>query len=175
MQKIRLFFAASLDGFIADPHGGVAFLDPFNDDPSYYEKLMSSVDTLVMGRGTYTFVETYGEWPYGAIRTIVLTHRPIENPLIPDMQTRAIEDFGAFAAELRRGAKGDVWIVGGGQIMAEFLAAGEVDSIEMSIVPVAIGAGIPMYAGRQATLQPFELRDCSRSPDGMVHLVYERC
>jgi dihydrofolate reductase len=175
-MKIRLFFAASLDGFIADPDGGVAFLDTVeeDEDSGNYENFMSTVKTLVMGRGTYKFLEDCGEWPYGNLRTIVVTHRPLTSDLIPQLETRAVEDFSAFAAELRRTSEGDVWVVGGGQIMAQFLSVGEVDSIEMSIVPVAVGAGIPMYASRQSMQRSYTLFDCSSTQGGVARLRYER-
>jgi dihydrofolate reductase len=177
LGKIRFYFAASLDGYIADPQGGVGFLDPFHDggdgDADGFEEFFSSVGTIVMGRATYKFAEDYGSWPYEHDRrTIVLTRRPIERPL-SNLQARIVEDFGAFAHELR-GFDGDAWIVGGGQIMGSFLAIGEVDSIEMSIVPVAIGIGIPMYAGNATISQRFKLLDLARKPNGTVRLVYEK-
>jgi len=173
MGKIRFYFAASLDGYIADPNGGVGFLDEFHDEERGLDRFFSTITTLVMGRGTYKFVEDYGSWPYGSdYRTIVLTHRPIERPLC-DLETRIVEDISAFANELRA-LSGDTWILGGGKVMGAFLAAGEVDSIEMSLVPVAIGAGIPMYAGSTTISQHFDLRNVVQRPSGAVQLTYER-
>jgi dihydrofolate reductase len=174
MGKIRFFFAASLDGYIADPEGGVDYLDAFRDEDRCYADFFNEIGTLVMGRGTYKFVEDYGSWPYGdQYRTIVLTHRPIPQPLC-ELQARAVDDFAAFARELRAFSDGDTWIVGGGKVMGAFLAAGEVDGIEMSIVPVAIGAGIPMYAGTKTISECFSLQRIQHFPSGVVRLTYER-
>ena len=173
MGKIRLYFAASLDGYIADPEGGVGFLEAFQDEDSGYDAFFSDIGTLVMGRGTYKFVEDYGSWPYRQMRTIVLTHRAIVHRLC-ELQTRAVDDFASFARELREFSDGDAWIVGGGKVMGAFLAAGEVDRIEMSIVPIAIGKGIPMYAGSQMISQRFSLLQLTRSRSGVARLEYER-
>jgi dihydrofolate reductase len=174
MGKIRFFFAASLDGFIADPQGGVGYLDAFHDEDRGYGDFFEEIGTLVMGRGTYKFVEDYGSWPYGGqYRTIVLTHHPIPRPLC-DLQVRAVDDVAAFARELRAFSDGDTWIVGGGKVMGAFLAAGEVDRIEMSIVPVAIGTGIPMYAGAKTIAERFSLRNVEQFPSGVVRLAYDR-
>ena len=173
MGKIRFHFATSLDGFIADPQGGVAFLDAFEDENDDLEKFFAGVGTLVMGRGTYQFVEEYGSWPYGGDkRVIILTHRAIERPLC-QLETRVVDDVCAFAAELRA-LTDDVWVLGGGKVMGAFLAAGEVDTITMTIVPVAIGNGVPMYAGPAMANHRFRLADVSQSSDGVVCLSYER-
>ncbi len=172
MGEIRLFFATSLDGYIADPQGGVTFLDPFHGDSSSYEEFFTGIGTLVMGRRTYQFAEDYGSWPYRKLRVIVLTHRSIEHP-ITELETRVVEDFSAFARELRQ-SDDDVWILGGADVMGAFLSAGEVDTIEMSIVPVVIGNGVPMYIGRGGVTQRFKLVKCAQRPDGVVRLIYQR-
>lgn len=173
MPKIRFYFAASLDGFIADPDGGVGFLDAFHDEDHGWNEFITDIGTLVMGRGTYKFVEDYGSWPHEHKRTFVLTHRPIEKPLT-DLETRVVDDTALFARELRTEAKGDIWIVGGGVVMGAFLAAGEVDQIEMSLVPVAIGVGIPMYKGIKLISERFRLTKHTRYPSGVVQMTYER-
>jgi dihydrofolate reductase len=174
MGRVRFYFAASLDGFIADREGGVGFLEPFHGEDHGFERFLDTVGILVMGRRTYKFAEDYGSWPHGdQMRTIVLTHRPIEKPLTK-LETRVLDDFAAFARESRSSADADTWIVGGGEIMGAFLAAGAVDTIEMSVVPVAIGTGIPMYSGQRTISQRFTLLEQSRYPSGIVRLVYER-
>lgn len=174
MGRIRFYFAASLDGFIADPNGGVGFLDPFHGEDHGFEKMLDSVGVLVMGRQTYKFAEDYGSWPHGdEMRTIVVTHRPIEKPLTK-LETRAVDDFAAFARELRSSSGADTWIVGGGEIMGAFLGVGEVDTIEMFVVPVAIGTGIPMYRADRTISERFRLLEHSRYPSGIARLVYER-
>jgi dihydrofolate reductase len=174
MGKIRFFFAASLDGYIADPQGGVGYLDAFHGENRGYDEFFSEIGTLVMGRATYKFVEDYGSWPYGdQYRTIVLTHRPIPKPLC-ELEERDVDDFAEFARELRELSDGDTWIVGGGKVMGAFLGAGEVDTIEMSIVPVAIGMGIPMYTGAKTIAERFNLQRVEQFPSGIVRLTYER-
>ena len=172
MGRIRLFFAATLDGYIADPSGDVDFLDAFDEDHGY-DAFIADIGTLVMGRDTYDFVECGGSWPYGEMPTIVLTHRAIERPL-GKLEIRAVDDISAFARELRALPGGDVWIAGGGKVMGSFLAAGEVDTIQVTIVPLAIGSGIPMYAGSVTSNHRYNLSELMRHPSGSVRLIYDR-
>jgi dihydrofolate reductase len=172
MGKIRFFFAASLDGYIADPSGSVDFLDDFDEDHGY-SAFIADIGTLVMGRDTYDFVESYGSWPYGEMPTIVLTHRIIERPL-GKLETRVVDDISAFARELRERPGGDVWIAGGGKVMGEFLAAGEADTIQVTIVPVAIGTGKPMYAGAVSSNHRYNLSELKQHASGSVRFIYER-
>lgn len=172
MGRVRFFFAASLDGYIADPSGSVDFLDGFDEDHGY-DAFIADVGTLVMGRDTYDFVEGSGSWPYGEMPTIVLTHRAIEHPL-GRLETRVVDDISAFARELRALPGGDVWIAGGGKVMGAFLAAGEVDTIQVTIVPLALGSGIPMYAASRSSNNRYSLTDLMRHPSGSVRLIYDR-
>lgn len=180
---IHLFCAVSLDGYIADHNGGVGFLDevPENDsaagssdeDEGGYDSFIAEIDTIVMGRETYAFMENVDSWPYANRTTFVVTHWPIPDPLCA-LDTRVVSDYSLFAKELRRRSSKGIWIVGGGQVMRGFLNAGEVDRIQITAMPVAIGGGIPMFANGDTSLQHFNLASVSPQSNGVVHLRYTK-
>lgn len=181
-NTIQLFFAVSLDGYIADPNGGVDFLDEVPDevevadsnaepDEDDYDSFIAQIDTIVMGRETYAFLEGHGSWPYGNRKTFIVTHRVIPNPLCT-LETREVSDYAVFANELRQTTTNSIWIVGGGQVMRGFLNAGEVDRVHVSIMPVTIGSGIPMFANDGMSLRHFTLESVSQQSNGVVNLRY---
>src|SRR5215472_319036 len=80
--RTSAFVGASLDGFIARRDGSIDWLTPFEKVERGYEKFMALVDTLVIGRKTYDFVQSMLAsglaWPYAGKRCVVITHRPID-------------------------------------------------------------------------------------------------
>lgn len=92
---VSVFLALSLDGFIAGPHGDLAWLDPYSTDSPVetgYDRLMSHADTLVMGRNTYEKLLSFDEWPYSGKRVVVLTHRPLSSHYGETAQAGLIHD-----------------------------------------------------------------------------------
>lgn len=164
----RLYAATSLDGFLADADGGIGWLSAY-DSPEYgTEAFLVSVDALVMGRHTYDQVRGFeGDWPYPGKRVWVLTSRPLDDGAPPGV--KAMADADALVEALRaRG--GLVWIVGGGRTMRAFLDRDAVDEVELFVMPVLLGAGIPLLppgAGRRLSLletEPYRT--------GAVRLLY---
>ncbi|MFA7429533.1 MAG: dihydrofolate reductase family protein [Rhodospirillaceae bacterium] len=163
----RLYAATSLDGFIADAEGGIAWLSDYNGEDYGTEAFMVSVDALVMGRATYDQVRTFGDWPYPGKRVWVLTTQPLDEGAPPGV--KAMADPAALVETLRtRG--GLVWIVGGGQTVLAFLDLGAVDEIEVFVMPILLGAGVPLLppgASRKLTLLETETYRT-----GAVRLLY---
>ena len=81
-------------------------------------------------------------------------------------------DIGSFAKRLREQRGKDIWMMGGGEIIASFLDEGAIDKFIISIVPVFIGEGIPLIARRHRQV-PLRLRAVERFPDGVVQLHYD--
>ncbi|MGB7449554.1 MAG: dihydrofolate reductase family protein [Ornithinimicrobium sp.] len=149
----RVFIGCSLDGFIARPDGDLGWLtDPPRDDghasghdgpapPPGYEDFMAGIDHLVMGRGTYEKVLTFGQWPYNAQHVIVLgsTMRPGTDERIT--VARSVDEV--LQTLEGRGARGVY--VDGGRVIQEFLRRGLVDEMVISTAPVLIGAGIRLF------------------------------
>ena len=165
----RYYVAASLDGFIATPNGGVAWLDPFNEADFGYEAFLSEIGTVVLGRTTYEQVLAFGAWPYRGKQGYVVTSTALSDP--PDGVQAHRGNLGDLASRLRSEAEKDIWIVGGGRTAAGFLAAGALDRIELFVMPLLLGAGIRFLpAGTHAA--NLTLIASEPAPRGVVKLTY---
>jgi dihydrofolate reductase len=172
-MKTVLYIAASLDGFIATPDGGVGWLEPYEAEDYGYEAFYQTIGSVVMGRVTYEQVRGFGEWPYAHKQTLVLSHSP-RDLVDPPPDTRRYDGpLGELFESLRREARGDVWLVGGGQTIQACLAEGCLDEIILFLMPVLLGKGIPLFPGNTPP-QSLELEALQAYANGVVKLVYRR-
>jgi dihydrofolate reductase len=168
MRRIRYAVAASLDGYIAGPKGEFDWIvpDPDFDLPALFDQF----DTALLGRHTYEITLSPGAppWPPG-IRLYVFsrTLRQRDHPGVTLVAEKAEEAVTALRAE--RGK--DIWLFGGGSLFRSLLEAGLVDTVEVAILPVLLGGGIPLLAPtvRQARLK---LTGHKVSKAGRVSLKY---
>ncbi|MCB0570755.1 MAG: dihydrofolate reductase [Phaeodactylibacter sp.] len=173
MRRIRLYIAASLDGFIARRDGAIDWLssvEKAGEDYGYTE-FLGSIDTTLMGYATYAQVLTFGAFPYSEQKNYVFSRQqrpPDGNPV-----TFVAEDPAAFVSRLRQQPGGDIWLIGGGQLNAVLLQAGLVDELILSIIPVALGDGIPLFGGQPATAQ-WKLLEHKVFDTGLVQVKYGR-
>ncbi len=172
MKNVALYIATSLDGFIADRDGGVGWLDAVATESGEdygYADFYASVGALVMGRVTYEQVLGFGDWPYPGKPTFVFSHAPPEGEH-PDV-TFVSGDPAEVVASLREQVDGDLWLVGGGGLVASFRAAGLIDEYILSVIPVLLGEGIPLFEGAQphAALRLVEAQSYA---SGVVQLRY---
>lgn len=184
---ITLSIASSVDGFIATEDGGVSWLEDFESgsedddgdgdagnedvgdgDAGSYEEFFADVDALVVGSKTYEQVLGFGEWPYGRKPTYVVTRRDL--PRATDEVELFGGDPGALARRLER-QYDHTWLVGGAQLAQEFLALGRVDQIRLSVVPVLLGSGIPLFDDDGETWG-LTLQDVTSFENGIVELQY---
>ena len=140
MRMLVCYIACSLDGYIAGPAGEIDWL--FTDQDYGYTKFISTVDTVVMGRKTYDLSLTFERYPYEGLRGFVFTRVP-RNP--DDHVTFVSTDFAEFMTELKEGHGRNIWLVGGGQLLAEAVAYDLPDELILSIHPVILGDGIPLF------------------------------
>lgn len=148
--KTSVFIATSLDGFIARKDGSIDWLEsasaavPPGED-SGYEAFIGSVDVLVMGRYTYEQVLTFGKWPYGDKRVVVLSGKPIEIPAdISRTATASSKTPQALVDQLASEGAKHLYIDGGITIQ-RFLRAGLIDELTITVIPVLIGEGKPLF------------------------------
>lgn len=143
--QTSVFVGTSLDGFIARASGAFDFLPPGGGEEHGYTEFFASVDTLVIGRNTYDTVAAFPEWPYGTKPVIVLSTRPLEPPPPPPavVERMAGTPSEVVAQLAARGAK-HVYVDGGVTIQ-RFLAAGLIERLIITRVPVLIGTGIPLF------------------------------
>lgn len=174
-----MFCATSLDGFIARPDGGIDWLPQdaeFAGDDHGYSEFMAGVDALVMGRKTFELVLTFGSWPYRK-PVFVVTHRPL--PKLPaTYEDAVVEAVGgtpkAIATSLAARGFASLY-VDGGSVVSQFLAAGLIDSMTLTRIPVLLGEGIPLFALRPggADLR-WRLARSQAWPNGLTQARYER-
>jgi dihydrofolate reductase len=169
MRQVRYSVAASLDGYIAGPQGEYDWIP---EDPSVdFAALFAKVDTVLLGRRSYELVRQ-GGGPFWAPGTRVYvfsrTLRPEEHPEV----TIVGEDIGRTVAALRgEPGDGEIWLFGGGDLFRSLLAEGQVDTVEITVVPVLIGGGVPLLQpGAPRTV--LALTGTHRYASGMVTLSY---
>jgi len=171
---VTLYLACSLDGFIAAPDGSVAWLDLFSagGEDYGYAGFLAGVGSLVMGSRTYEQLLGFGAWPYAGRPCFVVTSRRLPVPDGADVRLRAGSDLGAVVAEARTAAEGRaVWLVGGGALARSMLDVGVVDTLDLALMPVLLGDGIPLFV---SGLRPhgLVLRESRTHADGVVQLRY---
>jgi dihydrofolate reductase len=167
---IRGFIASTIDGYIADLDGSTAFLGPYENEPAGYETFLEAIRTLVMGRKTFEACLGFGEWPYPGRRTIVVTSSPLGD-MPPDVEIWP-HDLAALISHLRTKAGQDVWVVGGGKLQQAFLDAGALDRLDLFVVPVLLGTGVPLFPVSRHR-QTLRLAAVGRHGE-LAHLTYER-
>ncbi|NKB90474.1 MAG: dihydrofolate reductase [Acidobacteria bacterium] len=168
---IRLYVAASLDGYIADADGGVAWLDRFNtpEVAESYERFTEQIGTMIIGRKSFEQALTFGDWLYGAMRTYVLTSQPLVDP--PDnVEPISAAQLPALIENLRD-AELDTWLMGGGQTVKTFFDLKAVDEIELYVIPLVLGDGIPLFPTGCAA-NSMRLEETAELPRGMAMLRY---
>ena len=140
MRHIRYSVAMSLDGYIAGPNGenDWIIMDPDID----FNAFISQYDTLLIGRGTYEPMVESGRVGMPGMKAYVIssTLRQEDHPHV----TIISENVNERVAALRDQAGKDIWLFGGGILFQSLLDAGLVDGVEVAIIPVILGEGIPM-------------------------------
>jgi dihydrofolate reductase len=168
MRTVKYQVAMSLDGYIAAPDGGFDWIihDPTIDFAAFFK----TFDTALLGRQTYELARTMGPkagMPGKDVYVISRTLRPEDHP-----DVTVVADAEATVSALRAKDGKDIWLMGGGDLFRSLLGAGLVDAVEVAVVPVLLGGGIPLLppGGKSARLK---LTDTHRYPSGIVSLSYQ--
>jgi dihydrofolate reductase len=170
MRPIRYNVAASLDGYIADAQGAFDWIP--DDSTVDFEALFRSVDTYLLGRRTYDTVRATASAPFNPGARVYVFSRTLA-PGADQGVTIVRDDPVALARSLRNEAgPGEIWLFGGGELFATLLAAGQVDRVEITVVPVLLGGGVPLVAHLPAR-SALSLIHTQVYPSGMVALHYE--
>jgi dihydrofolate reductase len=169
MRRVLYRVAASVDGYIAGPRGEVDWIvrDPAVDLTKVYE----SVDTVLLGRRTYELTRQPGAppWPRGwQIYVFSRTLKPEEHPGVTVVSA---DDAGPRVAALRAAPGREIWLFGGGSLFRSLLEARQVDLVEVVVMPILLGGGIPLLEAG-APLTRLALEDIQRYPSGLLGLRY---
>jgi dihydrofolate reductase len=170
--RFRLYLAQSLDGYIADERGGVDWLTAYGE-PEGYAEFLAETGAIVMGRRSFDQMLTFGPWPYGERRTVVLTHHPLPQGAPGAAEAWSGADVEPLAQDLRTTTRGDVWLFGGGSAMGPFIDADLVDTIEIAIIPIVLGAGIRLFDAGLPTRR-YDLRSVEHAAAGYALLKMAR-
>lgn len=169
-MRCSVFIATSLDGFIAREDGGLDWLPGDECEPHGYEEFFSSVDAVVIGRGTFETVLGFGSWPYGNKPVFVLSSRRTVK-LPPGAVGEVLAgDPREICARLEERGFRHLYVDGGVTIQG-FLRAGLIQRMTITRIPVLLGKGIPLFGDLPGDVR---LRHAwTRSfPSGMVQSEY---
>ena len=171
-RKVIVHIGTSADGYIARPDGGLEWLTSRPKPEGFYGMgaFMRSIDTKLLGRKTYEASLRVGARFDSRSRYVVFSrHAPLADaPSGVEFVNGAI---GPFVSRLREQPGKDIWLMGGGELIASFLDEHAIDEFVLSVVPVFIGDGIPLIARRHRHV-PLDLHSVERFDDGLVQLRY---
>lgn len=169
--KFFVYIATSLDGFIARENGDLDWLPQDGSEDYGYQGFYESIDTLVIGRGTFEKVLTFDAWPYDGKRVVVMSSGTpaIPDPIKPKVELTRLQPR-ELAAHLETTGSKAVY-VDGGKTIQSFLRAGLIDQLTLFTVPVLIGRGLPLFGDRDDDLQLALVASRSYA-SGMVERVY---
>lgn len=177
-RKIIVYIATSADGYIARPDGDVEWLNRRPSNVDYGMKAFyGTIDTILWGRKTYDWAIAYqkkhrmkGSVFDKNVANYVFSHRP------PKKAAEGVEfvtePVKVFVRRLRAERGKNIWMMGGGELIASFLDAGEIDEFDIHVIPTLIGKGIPLIAPKRRDIE-LKLRGVRKYSDGTVRLKYE--
>lgn len=139
MRQVRYSVAMSLDGYIADPKGGYDWIviDPDID----FAAMFKGYDTVLMGRKSYEAAHKQGGYGMPGMQAYVFS-KTLRQKDCPDV--RVSDHPKATVTALKKEQGKDIWLFGGGDLFKSLLGLGLVDGIEVAVIPVLLGDGLPM-------------------------------
>ena len=168
MRRVRYAVACSLDGFIAGPHDEFDWIprDPEVDAAQDF----SRYDALLIGRRTFDVMRAHGQPTFPGKKNYIFS-RTLTRADIPQSSILSTTPERTVA-ELRSGTENgkDIWLFGGGELFRTLLAAHLVDDIELTVIPVLLGEGIPLLPG--AHRLSLKRADHKLHKNGMLSLTY---
>lgn len=168
MRRVCYQVAMSLDGYIADSNHGADWIvrDPDID----FGEMFARFDTFLIGRRTFEFMARHGQASIPG-KEVVVFSRTLQQSNYPDVKIVAAEPETTVRS-LREKSGKDIWLFGGGELFRSLLAAGLVDAVEVGVIPVLLGGGVPLLPAfdTQTRLKLTDHRIYNKS--GIVMLQY---
>ncbi len=184
MSLVRYYAASTLDGYIAEADDTLDWLlkyeGHFEDadtdaNQAGYDVFYEGIGALVSGSTTYEWVLEHGSgWPYAGKPCWILSTRELPKPEGEGVDVRIVsgEIPELIDAMLESAGERDLWIVGGGNVASQFADHGLLDRVEVTVVPVVLGEGKPLFEGRLPG-GPMQLISARTFASGMIGLTYE--
>ncbi len=149
MREVILYIAMSLDGFIAGKEDDLSFLDGYDDyqiPQKAYQDLMADIDTIIMGRKTYTWLLNHMDsWPYPDKETYVISKTVHENK----ESIFFVNDSVSLIRSLQTRPGNHIWLVGGSEIIDTLMKQNLIDQYMITLIPKIIGSGTPLFKNQQ--------------------------
>jgi len=178
--KTQYYSATSIDGFIADANNSLDWLFQVGDEASMrddYPQFIAQVGALAMGSTTYEWIADYtgflsdpGRWEY-TVPTWVFSTRELPRPEGLDIRFVSGDVAPVHAAMVAAAGDKNVWLVGGGDLVGQFLDQGLLDEVILSVAPVFLGAGAPLLP-RRLTSSSLELLEAKAYGTTFASLRY---
>ena len=179
-MKTQYFTATSIDGYIADPNHSLEWLFQFGGEDPFYPEFIKNVGAVVMGSSTYEWVlkhDTFADpkkpkpWPYEQ-PTWIFTSRSLKT--VPGADIRFVKgDVRPVYEQMREIAAGkNIWVVGGGHLAAQFHEHGLLDEIIITIAPVILAAGAPLFTA-SIIKPPLKVVSVKQYPEGYVQIYLQ--
>jgi dihydrofolate reductase len=171
MRNVVLSLGISLDGYIARLDGAVDFL--FMPKDYSMAPFFATIDTAIMGRRTLDagLAMSGGSLPHYNMAMYVFSQS--KPPGERDGVIFVNEMPASFISRLRKRSGKDIWLMGGGELARAFLTADLVDRLYLGVVPVLLGAGIPLFPSGFPQ-RDFTLIENKTYSKGLITLTYER-
>ena len=152
-MAIQLYVAQSLDGFVADEDGGVRWLEEAGEGGDFgYDEFFRGVGAVVMGSATYEQLLSWDiAWPYPAMPNWIFTRRELGKPEGADV--RFVQGSPSAHIEAIEASAGEkhVWLVGGGDLVRQFVDERLLDELILFVAPLLLGRGVPLFEGTVPT------------------------
>jgi dihydrofolate reductase len=170
MRKIVLGLGTSIDGYIARRDGSVDFL--FMPKDYSMAPFFASIDSAIMGRKTYEVAQAMGGGWYGPKMAVYVMSRALP-PGERNGYTFTDQTPKALVEQIRKEEGKDIWMMGGGELVREFLNADLIDELYIGVVPVLLGEGIPLFPSGFPQ-RDFALIENKTFSKGLISLKYKR-
>ena len=174
MREVILYTAASIDGYIACPDGNIDWLhDPEFISPGEdygYAEFYAGIDITLMGNNTYRMIRGFDvPFPYPDKSNYVFSQSSNKSR---DEHVEFIQkDIPGFVRQLKNAEGKGIWLVGGGEINALLLANELIDRLIITLFPVVLGKGIPMFGGNPG-FHKFSLSENKKLNQYISQLVF---
>ncbi|MFC9689809.1 dihydrofolate reductase family protein [Kribbella sp. NPDC056951] len=195
MSQVVVDISVSLDGYVTGPNvgldnglgdGGEALhywvFQGTAEDTAVLDAAFESTGAVVQGRNLFDIIDGpqgwndelgYGAKPTGEVNPpiFVVTHSAPENTRLGDRFRFVDSPAEAIRQALAAAGEKDVYVMGGGQVCHQVLAAGLADVLRLHVAPVVLGAGTRLFPAEAATGFTLELADAVSTPAAQ-HLTY---
>lgn len=169
-SEVVASLAVTLDGYVCRPDGSVDYLEKYPIEEFDFGAFLEDIGALIMGSTSYLQAVDWG-WMWGDRPTMVLTSRT-DLPVPSDAQVafssastpEAIRDFSAATPKR-------LWVFGGGKVITDGLIGGAIDTLDITVIPEAIGNGIPLFSAPYEG--PMSVVEATPYSNGAVRLIYD--